>query len=44
MKTASVAIIDPMIETWAELESAHGILTSLHHPRSYFGSELDHAS
>ncbi|MCH7581692.1 MAG: histidine phosphatase family protein [Acidobacteria bacterium] len=43
MKTASVAIIDMMIETWAELKTAQGILTSLHHPRSYFGSEWDDA-
>ncbi|MFV1960618.1 MAG: histidine phosphatase family protein [Acidimicrobiia bacterium] len=44
MKTASVAVIDLMIETWAELETAQGILASLHHPRSYFGSEWDETS
>jgi phosphohistidine phosphatase len=44
MKTASVAVIDLMIETWAELLTARGTLTSLHHPRSYFGSEWDDAS
>ena len=43
MKTASVAIIDMMIETWAELETVQGILISLHHPRAYFGSEWDDA-
>lgn len=44
MKTASVAVIDLMIETWAELTTAQGILASLHNPRSYFGSEWDDAS
>jgi phosphohistidine phosphatase len=43
MKTASVAIIDMMIETWAEVETVQGTLISLHHPRAYFGSEWDDA-
>jgi phosphohistidine phosphatase len=43
MKTGSVAIIDMMIETWAELGTVQGILISLHHPRAYFGSEWDDA-
>ncbi len=43
MKTASVAVIDLMIDSWAELETTQAVLASLHHPRSYFGSEWDDA-
>lgn len=41
MKTASVAEVGLMIEDWGELPSTQGVLTSLHHPRPYFGSEWD---
>ena len=41
MKTASVAVIDFMIDDWKGLESAQGVLTSLQNPRPYFGSQWD---
>lgn len=41
MKTASVAAIDLMIEGWWDLPEMSGVLTALHHPRSFFGSEWD---
>ena len=41
MKTASVAEISLMIDDWGELPSAQGVLSSLHHPRPYFGSQWD---
>ena len=41
MKTASVATIDFMIEEWEEILDAQGVLTSLHHPRPYFGTQWD---
>lgn len=41
MKTASVATIEFMIEEWSELPSAQGVLTSLHDPRPFFGSQWD---
>jgi len=41
MKTASLAAIDFMIDAWSEMASAQGVLTSLHHPRPFFGSQWD---
>ena len=41
MKTASVATIELMIDGWDELPGAQGVLSSLHHPRPYFGSQWD---
>lgn len=41
MKTASVAVIEFMIEDWADLSSAQGVITSLNHPRPYFGTQWD---
>ena len=41
MKTASLAVVDLMIEDWPELEDAQGVLVSLHQPRPYFGSQWD---
>lgn len=41
MKTASVAVVEMPIESWAELPAATGVLAGLHHPRTYFGSRWD---
>lgn len=41
MKTASVAVIKPMIDRWSDLPSAFGELEVVHNPRKYFGSEFD---
>lgn len=41
MKTASVAAIAFMIDDWGDLGGAQGVLTSLQHPRPYFGSQWD---
>ena len=41
LKTASIAAIDLTIDDWSELEQAQGMLTALHNPRPYFGSEWD---
>ena len=41
MKTGSVAAIDFMIDDWTMLAEAQGVLTSLQHPRPYFGSQWD---
>ncbi len=41
MKTASVAVIEMMLDDWAELSESHGVLTVLLNPRSFFGSEWD---
>lgn len=41
MRTASVVEINLMIDIWGELPAAQGVLSSLHHPRPYFGSEWD---
>ncbi|MEA1901908.1 MAG: histidine phosphatase family protein [Actinomycetota bacterium] len=41
MKTASVAAIELMLDGWSDLPETSGVLTALHHPRPYFGSEWD---
>lgn len=41
VKTASVAVIDLPVRTWADAGGARGELESIHHPRSYFGSRWD---
>ena len=41
MKTASVAAIVFMIDDWDDIATAQGVLTSLQHPRPYFGSQWD---
>lgn len=41
MKTASVAVVDLMIEGWAELTEVGGVLSALYQPRPFFGSEWD---
>ena len=41
MKTASVAVIEFMMDDWSQVVEAPGVLSALHHPRPYFGSEYD---
>ena len=41
MKTASLAVIDLMIDEWSELPHSRGVLALLIHPRQFFGSEWD---
>lgn len=41
MKTASVAVIEVMAYEWSELPEVSGVLSALHHPRPFFGSEWD---
>lgn len=41
MKTASVATVEFMIESWSDVSSTQGILTSLIHPRPFFGTQWD---
>ena len=41
IKTASVAVVDFMIDDWKEVGSVTGVLTSLFHPRPFFGSQWD---
>ena len=41
MKTATVAVIEVMLEEWSELPRATGMLTSLINPRPFFGSDWD---
>ena len=41
MKTASVAAIAFMIDDWVDLDKAQGVLTSLQHPKPFFGSQWD---
>ena len=41
MKTASLAVIDLMIDEWTELPHCRGVLSLLIHPRRFFGSEWD---
>lgn len=41
MKTASLASIELMIDSWSDLQEAHGSLSLLIHPRQFFGSQWD---
>ena len=41
MKTGSLAVIEFMIDDWPDLAAAPGVMTSLHHPRPYFGTQWD---
>jgi phosphohistidine phosphatase len=41
MKTASVAVVDLMIDDWSEILDVTGVLNSLYHPRHFFGSQWD---
>jgi phosphohistidine phosphatase len=41
MKTASVASIEILIDSWSEVLDASGILEYLLHPKMFFGSEYD---
>lgn len=41
MKTASVASIELLIDSWSEVLDAAGILEYLLHPKIFFGSEYD---
>ena len=41
MKTASIAVVEFMIDDWKEVESVQGVLTFLYHPRPFFGSQWD---
>ena len=44
MKTASLAVIELMIDEWSDLPHSRGVLTLLIHPRRFFGSEWDPGS
>jgi phosphohistidine phosphatase len=41
IKTASVASIEILIDSWQEVVHAAGVLTYLINPRTFFGSEYD---
>ena len=41
IKTASLAVIDLLIDDWLDLPGARGTLSLLLHPRPFFGSEWD---
>jgi len=42
MKTGSLAAIEFMVDDWSDLDTAQGVMTSLQHPRPYFGTQWDH--
>ena len=41
MKTASLAVVEVATDVWSQLPYTQGTLASIHHPRTYFGSEWD---
>lgn len=41
LKTASIAAIEFTVDDWTDLAAAQGVLTSLQHPRPYFGTQWD---
>ncbi len=41
MKTGSLAVIEFMVDDWSDLAAAQGVMTSLRHPRPYFGTQWD---
>jgi len=41
MKTASVAVVDLIIDDWADLLDVSGVLVALYRPRHFFDSEWD---
>jgi phosphohistidine phosphatase len=41
MKTATVVVVAIAIESWDDLGDAQGVVTGIHHPRAYVGSDWD---